>query len=114
MLNGESVRQMTSKLKDIQFFVAPSSTQWCNGKAVADFAQAKILLRKMTGHFGTQSFIFQSSFKITELFIKICAVLNDRPIFYGADSDFYVSVKTLTFPGLPVMASWKNSYPSTM
>ena len=37
--------------------------------------------------------------RLCSYFQKICGVLNDRPIFFGENSDFYISAKSITCPG---------------
>ena len=86
-----------SVLKDIRFFVASSGAQWENGLVESNFKQAKLVLRKLTGHFGATNVTFKSSFELQRLFQKTCGILNSRPIFYNTEN--YVSVKSLTCPG---------------
>ena len=86
-----------SVLKDIKFFVASSGAQWMNGLVEANFKQVKLVLRKLTSHFGANNITFKSSFELQRLFQKSCGLLNSRPIFYNAEN--YVSVKSLTCPG---------------
>ena len=86
-----------SVLKDIKFFVASSGAQWENGLVEANFKQVKLVLRKLTGHFGATNVTFKSSFELQRLFQKACGLLNCRPIFYNTEN--YVSVKSLTCPG---------------
>ena len=83
--------------KDIKFFVASSGAQWQNGLTEANFKQVKIVLRKLTGHFGQNNICFKSSFELQRLFTKTCGFLNSRPIFYNQEN--YISAKTLMCPG---------------
>jgi len=91
--------EVAKKMKDIQFFIAPSSAQWSNGLAESNFKAGKILMKKLTAQFQQSSHIFKSSFALNSLFVKICGILNERPIFFNQDSDFYISARSLTCPG---------------
>ena len=83
--------------KDIKFFIASSGAQWQNGLTEANFKQVKLVLRKLTGHYGQNNICFKSSFELQRLFTKTCGFLNSRPILYN--EEYYVSVKTLMCPG---------------
>ena len=74
--------RIQSTLKDIRFFVAPSGAQWCNGLVESNFREVKVVLRKLTAHFGANNVVFKSSFELSKLF-------ND---------DAYISVKSLVCP----------------
>ena len=92
-------QEVAKKMKDIQFFLAASSAQWQNGLAESNFKAGKILMKKLTTQFQQTSFVFRSGFALNSLFQKICGILNDRPIFFGQNSDFYISARSLTCPG---------------
>ena len=91
--------EVAKKMKDVEFFLAASSAQWQNGLAESNFKAGKILMKKLTTQFQQTNFIFRSGFAINSLFQKICAILNDRPIFFGQNSDFYISARSITCPG---------------
>ena len=83
--------------KTFVFFVAPSGAQWCNGLVESNFREVKVVLRKLTAHFGANNVVFKSSFELTRFFTKACGYLNNRPIFFNDDA--YIPVKSLVCPG---------------
>ena len=105
-------QEVAKKMKNIQFFVAPSSAQWSNGLAEGNFRAGKTMMKKLTTRFQQSSFVFKSGFALNTLFQKICGVLNDRPIFFGENSDFYISAKSITCPGT-VQSDFDNTMDQT-
>ena len=65
--------KVQSVLKDIKFFVASSGAQWQNGLVEGNFKQVKLVLRKLTAHFGTSNITFKSSFELQRLFKRHAA-----------------------------------------
>ena len=86
-------------MKNVEFFIAASSAQWQNGLCEANFKSAKLLMKKLTTQFAQVNFVFKRAFAINALFQKVCAILNNRPIFFGESADFYISARSLTCPG---------------
>ena len=99
-MNAASLfQEVAKKMKDVQVFLAASSAQWQNGLTESNFKAGKILMKKLTTQFQQSNFVFRSGFALNSLFQKICGILNDRPIFFGQNSDFYISARSLTCPG---------------
>ena len=90
---------VAKKMKNVEFFLAASSAQWQNGLCEANFKSAKTLMKKLTTQFQQVNFVFRSALAINALFQKVCAILNNRPIFFGESADYYISARSLTCPG---------------